>query len=105
MKKISPIECEIEKDDILYFLHIPKTAGTSLVDILENNFSQEEIFQEVIWPEMLKKLPKDFSKFRLIRGHFGFWIYKLLPKIPATITMLRDPIEQSLSLYAHQLRL
>ena len=31
------------KDDVLYFLHIPKTAGTSLIFSLENYFDVNEL--------------------------------------------------------------
>jgi len=93
-----------KKDDILYFLHIPKTAGTSLTKILENNFKSDEVLPEYTWPKLLEKLDVDFSKYRLIRGHFGYWIYKLLSKTPVTLTILRKPIDQTLSLYSHQLR-
>jgi len=98
------LEYELNENDILYFLHIPKTAGTSITNILENNFNHDKVFPEVIWPKLIENLPSDFSKYRLIRGHFGCWIYKLLPKTPVTITILRKPLEQTLSLYAHQLR-
>ena len=93
-----------QKDDVFYFLHIPKTAGTSLINIVENNFDYKQIYLERLWPRLFENLPENLANFKLIRGHFGYWIYKLLPKAPITLTILRDPIEQTLSLHDHQLR-
>jgi hypothetical protein len=93
----------IEKE-FFYFLHIPKTAGTSLVNILENQFSADKVYNKVIWPELFTDLPLEFDSFDLFRGHFGYWMCDLLPRKPKIITMIRKPLEQILSLYEHQRR-
>jgi len=90
--------------NLFYFLHIPKTAGTSLVNILENQFTFGKIYDKVIWPELFKDFPLDLNSYNLIRGHFGYWICDLLPRKPKIITMIRTPLEQILSLYEHQRR-
>jgi hypothetical protein len=50
MEKIEqkPIEYRLKDDDILYFLHIPKTAGTTLTTIIDNNFDLDSIFPEQV---------------------------------------------------------
>ena len=89
----------LKEDDILYFLHIPKTAGTTLITILDSHFDLDSILVDHGWNELLQKMPLDFSKIRLIRGHFGYGLYSLLPKKPVYITMLRNPVERTISDY------
>ena len=87
----------IKKDDILYFLHIPKTAGLTMIYILNGFFNYSSILIEHSWDQLLPVLPKNFSKYRFVRGHFGYGFYRQFPKKPIYITMLRDPVEQSIS--------
>jgi len=90
---------EIKDDDTLYFFHIPKTAGTTLISILDEQFPSNSILKARAWKELTPQESKNFSKYRLIRGHFGYSIYQVLPKKPIYITMLREPIEYSISSY------
>ena len=87
----------LKKDDILYFLHVPKTAGLTLIYILNNFFDYSSILIEHSWDQLLPKLPKEFSKYRFVRGHFGYGFHRQFSKKPIYITMLRDPVEQSIS--------
>ena len=89
-KKKNNIEYKLKNDDILYFLQIPKTGGTNLRTILENNFEFDNILYEYVWEDLLKKIPTDFSKYKLIIGHFGYRLYRILPKQPVYMSMLRD---------------
>jgi len=94
----------LKDEDILYFLHIPKTAGTTLITILDNQFDFDSIYQKHDWEQVLPNLPKDFSKCKLIRGHFGYGVYRILPRKPVYITFLRDPVEQTISDYEQSVR-
>jgi len=89
----------IKDDDILYFFHIPKTAGTTLISILDDQFPSNSILKARAWKELTPREIKKFSKYRLIRGHFGYSIYQVLPKKPIYITMLRESIEYTISSY------
>jgi len=99
----SEIEYRLKDDDIVCFLHIPKTGGTTLTRILDSYFDLDEICPERVWSKLLKQKRNDFSKFKLIRGHFGYGIHRQLQKKPIYVTMLRDPIEQRLSLLYRQM--
>ncbi|MGI0056329.1 MAG: hypothetical protein ACREAK_03015, partial [Nitrosarchaeum sp.] len=79
-------------------------AGISLTNVLDNPFRFDEIYSSVLWVDLFSKLPKNLGQYKFIRGHFGYWITKFLPKKPIIITMLRKPIDCTLSLYAHQQR-
>jgi len=95
----SELVYKLKNDDFLYFLHIQKTAGTTLKKIIDDHFDDESICPDHLWRNLVLTLPRDFSKYRLIRGHFGYGIHRILPKKPVYITMLRNPIELSLSKY------
>jgi len=90
---------KLEKDDILYYLHIPKTAGTSLITILDGCFAKEKVLRLHAWKFLLPKMPLDFSKYRFVRGHYGYGFYRLLPKKPIYLTVLRDPKDIIVSSY------
>jgi len=92
---------KFNNDDIFYFLHIPKTAGTSFIHATNKFFYPYQILPESLWVKLLQLMPKDFTKFRLIRGHFGYGLYRILPKKPIYLTMLRDPLERTLSWHGH----
>ena len=95
---------ELKEDDTLYFVHIRKTGGTTLLTILDNNFRRNEILRLREWAEIESKAPIDFSKYHLIRGHFGYRLCRLLPKKPVLMTMLRDPVDHVISNFNHQKR-
>lgn len=95
---------KLEKNDILYFLHIRKTGGTTLMTLLDDHFDVNSILTEHDWHSLLPKMPKDFLKIRLVRGHFGYGLHRILPQKPIYITMLRDPTDRTVSDYEQSKR-
>jgi len=96
------VEHKLKEDDIVYFLHIPKTAGTTLYFILDSHFDLDSIYPRRFWNKLLPSLKS--SKHCLFRGHFGYGLHRLLPKKPIYLTMLRDPIERTISDYNDRVR-
>lgn len=83
-------------DARLYFLHIPKTAGTSLRLMLELQVSAGEIY-----PYRNQSKAKGAVTQELVSGHFSYEFCKRLdPNFEEAfkVTTLRDPVERYLSL-------
>jgi hypothetical protein len=86
----------------LYFIHIPKTAGTSLIEALDQSFASAEIAAPRRWEEFAAFNFSRISAIRFWRGHFGFGgLDPLLDAAPLRITVLRDPVALARSRYAH----
>lgn len=82
-------------DARLYFLHIPKTGGTSLRLMLEQQLS----FAEICPFRNRLDITGPIS-YELVSGHFPYWLCKKLdPEFEKAfkVTILRDPIERYLS--------
>jgi hypothetical protein len=84
----------------LHFLHIPKTAGTSVTQFLQRQYNLEQIVFETTWPELFKYHPR-MSRLRLFRGHFGINLTKMIGPEFKVITFLREPITRVISQYHH----
>ena len=100
-----------KKKGILLFLHVPKAAGSSLLETIKQNYSSREIFEvdgsnisksrEII--ENYSSLKK--SKIGLVYGHMPYGWHEMFPRRKYEyITMLRDPVDRIVSHYYFVLR-
>ncbi|WP_456413423.1 hypothetical protein [Thiolapillus sp.] len=89
----------MERDDTRpwYFLHIPKTAGTTFRVLLENCFHMDEICPAYEFFQVKQYSNEQLVRFRLFRGHMGYNLVNYLPQAPRTLVMLRDPMERAVS--------
>ncbi len=89
--------------EALIFLHIPKTAGTTLNRIIEWQYSPLAIFTMDPYriratAERLKRLPEGHRRrLRVVRGHLFYGIHEFPPQGATYITMLREPVARVLS--------
>jgi hypothetical protein len=96
--------------EALIFLHIPKTAGTTLNRIIEWQYSPFAIFtmdphRIRATAERFKRLPEARRRrLQVVRGHLFYGIHELLPQGATYITMLREPVARLLSSYYFVLR-
>jgi len=97
------LKYNLKKDDIVYFLHIPKTSGVSLTITLDDHFHLDSICPARTWNYLQRNPIDDLSKYGLIRAHFGYSINRYLNKKPIYITMLRSPIDWVISQYVHMI--
>lgn len=89
----------------LLFLHIPKTAGTTLNVILSDNFDEDRIL-DVYTDEHSRQLSEttydDMAGYDLVRGHIFIADYDAVFDGPVPMrlfTFLREPVERVISEY------
>ncbi|MHB1446668.1 MAG: hypothetical protein ACYCZV_13575 [Acidimicrobiales bacterium] len=88
-------------EPLIYFLHLMKTGGTALTDGMVkaagDRFCVTQIFldQLVVLPSLV------LERSSLIAGHLGLEALDLLPDDTVTATIIREPLERTLSHYAH----
>lgn len=87
------------------FIHIPKTGGTSLREILRHVYPPERrVFIYSHDPDHLDGLRKNVFLAEAINGHVSFGIHEFYGVEARYVTILRHPLDRVVSLYLHQAR-
>lgn len=102
------------KEDFIYiFVHMPKTAGYTLIEHIKANFSKEEVLRLYVGANEFKSMEEIYEllnslsdsqkkKIKFIYGHSVFYgIHKFFNKKPKYIIFLRDPVSRTVSHYNH----
>ncbi len=79
------------------FLHIQKTAGTSIVQMAANHYGNTNVCSH---GDFLGRESQELAGVAFISGHFGYAFARPLMRGRYTFTFLRDPIERVLSFYS-----
>jgi len=94
----------LQADETLLFLHIPKAAGTTLARIAERQIPASRQYrlggnaQAAI--EHFNQLPEaKRARYRYIAGHFPYGVHEQVPGPAVYLTFLRDPLERTASFY------
>lgn len=85
------------------FLHIPKTAGTSIRVALQEAFGADNCYVLGLnepWQEF-RKNAKAHADTPVLAGHFTMNDIRRVPGPRKTFTVLRDPVERVLSWYGY----
>ncbi|NND68054.1 MAG: sulfotransferase family 2 domain-containing protein [Halioglobus sp.] len=107
-----------EEQQRYFFIHIQKTAGSSLRQHLLANFTREQIYPSPPgkgenWSEsylsgaLLTSLPRwALEPYLLFHGHMPFTATRRLPfdRPPKRFTILREPVERTLSVIGQKKR-
>tara|TARA_B100000315_G_C14582399_1_gene591200 strand:- start:2208 stop:2915 length:708 start_codon:yes stop_codon:yes gene_type:complete len=86
------------------FLHIPKTAGTTLRSIVDQNLGAENVltYYNQNSRQLLDNLDAHLKfkpNYRAIIGHFKFGLHQLIDRPSTYITFLRHPVARTISQY------
>ena len=87
-----------------YFCHIPKTAGMSTWQLLEWMYPAESICPGRMWEDIIFVSPEVLTSYRAFRGHFLAWLEPYLGRKLSIFTILRHPVERTISHYSHARR-
>ncbi|SFO39629.1 sulfotransferase family 2 domain-containing protein [Nitrosospira briensis] len=93
------------------FVHIQKTAGTSIIDLMKQHYQQKHVishgnyldgvdharFKNDSWID--EQLISNFRNIPFLSGHFGYDFARLFMRERYSFTFLRDPVERVLSFY------
>ena len=95
--------------ETVIFLHIPKTAGTTLDQIIFRNYPLSQVYMTGLVAQQGVENFQNMTKaerrnYRLLKGHMSFGIHEHVPDSWAYFTFFRDPIERTISQFYFTLR-
>ncbi len=91
----------MEKNDQLprlAFVHIPKTAGTSVTSALSAVYSQQ-MFHGMTTLDYALYSPEQLTEYRFFKGHAYRRDYEKLPVDTTFFSVMRDPVDRAISYY------
>ncbi|MEX2400243.1 MAG: sulfotransferase family 2 domain-containing protein [Rhodothermales bacterium] len=86
------------------FLHVPKSAGSTLHTVLERMYPSDAVY-DIPGPMSARETtfsqlsPEEHARIRLVKGHILFGIHRCTPNPFTYITVLRHPVERVISHY------
>ncbi|MEJ7582484.1 MAG: sulfotransferase family 2 domain-containing protein [Acidimicrobiales bacterium] len=101
-------------NETIFFVHVMKTGGTTFVQHLEANFGSEERYPQAergwerqrayyMIDELRALSPERRRALRVYMGHFPFAASQLVGA-DVTMTVLRDPVDRTISFLRHSKR-
>ena len=85
----------------VYFLQIPKTAGTTSHTFLSTQYDETDICPAHLGSQLLAWTPEQLGRYSLIRGHFYASLHHYVPQPMRYVTFFRDPVERALPHNGH----
>src|SRR5207244_5658466 len=95
-----------------FFAHVQKAAGTSLFVQLQRHFERDEIYPDasdmtpgpapiLFVSHLCDRYRVRRDRIRVVTGHFPLRASELLGDDFVTLTVVRDPVERTLSFLRH----
>lgn len=84
-----------------YFYHIPKTAGMSSWRLIEWLYPEAKICPGRMWEDIINTPMDVMNTYDVFRGHFLAYLEPYIGRKLATFTVLRNPVERTISHYCH----
>lgn len=83
----------------IVFLHLMKTAGTSMRERLEEIAGKEPVWRVDVEGRPSHAKPADLARYRVVMGHMTFTDTRQIPSPRRVFTVLREPRERVVSLF------
>jgi hypothetical protein len=95
-----------QNPEAVIHIHVPKTAGTSLNEILRRNYAPDAVMQIAIHEmgRLLALPPEDRRRVKVLMGHLQYGVARHLPQNSVYVAVLRDPGPRLFSFYRFILR-
>jgi len=93
-----------DKQQTVIFVHVPKTAGQTVDQIMKRQYLPESVFtfkKDITgaYHAFQQREPAENSGYQIIRGHVPYGVHEYIQGPYAYFTFLRDPIERTISHY------
>jgi hypothetical protein len=88
----------------IVFLHLPKTAGSTLKAALQYKYPSETLLLEDTSDHFggIDRVPlEERRSARVVTGHIHYGIHRLIPRECDYVTVLREPVARVVSMYRH----
>lgn len=104
---MSNLDKNVLEEEVIFFMHIPKTAGTTFRYIIQYQYKPNAIYElydhSITHSQRLDKLlnlswPRK-QQIKIVNAHFGFGLHEFLHRPYTYITFLRNPIDRVVSMY------
>lgn len=84
-----------------FFIHVPKTAGTTMLRIIEDRYPPGAVESLYLVPpeEAAARIAKIGTGTRIVAGHVDYGYSAHFPGTFRAFAMLREPVERALSLF------
>lgn len=109
--------------EVMAYVHIPKTAGTTLNSIINSNYHPARVFNLTVagrmdidgkgktlfsrdqdTQEIRERIKAHQKQINCISGHLPYGVHKLIDRPTHYITILREPLSRALSQWRHAIR-